>query len=339
MPKTYEQVTTKTGMTRVKEERMPFGWSINSYRGCAHACSYCFARGFQGFLDRKGDDDFQNHILLKTNAAEALEEQLARLAKRFKHDLAAMREEVGEVMIGTVTDPYQPVESKALLTRQCLKVLARYEIRTSVTTRSPLILRDLELLKRMPSLSVNISLNTLNDGIARRLEPAAPLPSKRVMLLHRLAEHGVATNVFIAPILPLLTDSEDELEGLFHTAVEAGAGSVMTSLLRLSPEVKNWYFRTLKEEYPDLLMQYHRLYAGGGYADDEYRGRMSRLLDSLHLRFGPELRKNRERPACRSLPAESPRGWDQAMNQEAHTDRGGAEPADEPPLEQLSFSF
>ncbi|MBY9079407.1 radical SAM protein [Paenibacillus sp. HN-1] len=339
MVKIYEPVTTKTGMTRVKEERMPFGWSINSYRGCAHACSYCFARGFQGFLDRKGDDEFQNHILLKTNAAEALEEQLARLAKRFKHDLAAMREEVGEVMLGTVTDPYQPVESKALLTRQCLKVLARYQIRTSVTTRSPLILRDLELLKEMPSLSVNISLNILNDGIARRLEPGSPLPSRRVELLHRLAEHGIMTNVFIAPILPLLSDSEEELERLFLTAVESGAGSIMTSLLRLSPEVKNWYFRTLKEEFPDLLTPYRKLYAGGGYAEDGYRGEMSRLLDSLHRRFGPDLRKNRERHACRSLPMENLTGLEQEMHQDTQVNRRLPEPAEEPPLEQLSFSF
>ncbi|WP_025695010.1 SPL family radical SAM protein [Paenibacillus durus] len=329
MPKTYEPVTSKTGMTRVKEERMPFGWSVNPYRGCAHGCSFCFARGFQGFIDKKADDEFQNHILLKTNVAEALEAQLSGLARKFRYDLAAMRNEVGEVMIGTATDPYQPVESRTKLTRKCLLVLAKYGIRTSVTTRSPLILRDLDLLENMHTLSVNISINTLNDGLARRLEPESPLPSKRLDTVQKLTERGIRTAVFIAPILPFLTDEPGELEALFAAAADLGAESVMTSLLRLSRDVKGWYFRTLKEQFPDKLELYRRLYADGGYAESGYRENMSQLLDELHRKYGPRFRSVPERTAV----------WEDYRTGEEPKRSGLAEIAGEPPIEQLSFPF
>lgn len=329
MPKTYEPVTTKTGMTRVKEERMPFGWSVNPYRGCAHGCSFCYARGFQGFIDKKADDEFQNHIMLKLNAAEALEEQLSRLALRHRHDLEAMREGLGEVMIGTATDPYQPVEGRTELTRKCLMVLAKYGIRTSITTRSPLILRDLDLLEQMRSLTVNISINTLNDRLARRLEPGSPLPSKRLDTVQKLAERGITTSVFIAPILPLLTDDLEGLEALFAASAQQGAESVMTSLLRLSPDVKGWYFRTLKEQFPDVLERYRRMYADGSYAEVGYRENMSRLLDELHRKYAPRFRAAPEW----SLP----RGANSAGEEPGRP--GLAEIAGEPPVEQLSFPF
>lgn len=137
------------------------------------------------------------------------------------------------MVIGTATDPYQPVEGRTELTRKCLMVLAKYGIRTSVTTRSPLILRDLDLLEQMCSLTVNISINTLNDRLARRLEPGSPLPSKRLDTVQKLAERGIATSVFIAPILPLLNDDLEGLEALFAASAQRGAESVMTSLLRL----------------------------------------------------------------------------------------------------------
>ncbi|WP_310551415.1 SPL family radical SAM protein [Paenibacillus glufosinatiresistens] len=287
MPRIYEHMNVKTGMTPVKEERMPFGWSINPYRGCAHGCSFCFARGFQHFMNLGADDEFQNHILLKTNAPEALEAQLAKLAVRHRYDLGEMRRRLGQVMIGTVTDPYQPVEGRMKLTRRCLEVLARYGVGVSVTTRSPLILRDLDLLRRMDGVSVNISMNTLDAKLTRRLEPEAPLPAKRLETLKALSEAGIRTSVFIAPILPLLTDGPKDLEELFAAAAERGAGSFMTSALRLSPEVKRGYFRSLAEHYPDRLDGYRELYAGGAYASDEYREKLRRLTDELSRKYTP----------------------------------------------------
>jgi DNA repair photolyase len=123
--KIYEEMTTKLTMNRVKEPRMPFDWSINPYRGCTHGCSFCYARTTHSFLGLHADDSFQHHIFLKSNAAEALEEQLAKLMNKFRGDLGQVVHQVGLVALGTATDPYQPVEAKAKLTRKCLEVLAK----------------------------------------------------------------------------------------------------------------------------------------------------------------------------------------------------------------------
>src|SRR5690348_7496026 len=120
--KTYEFVKTKQTLNKVKAERMPFDWSINPYRGCAHGCSFCYARAFQSFIGMGAEDEFQNHILIKENAAEALEAQLARIAKRMGNNPLKAGQSIGTVAIGTATDPYQPIESKQEITRQCLMV-------------------------------------------------------------------------------------------------------------------------------------------------------------------------------------------------------------------------
>ncbi|WP_228268274.1 SPL family radical SAM protein, partial [Klebsiella pneumoniae] len=142
---------------------MPFSWSINPYRGCFHGCSFCYARATHRFLDMKADDSFQNHIFVKSNAAESLEKQLEKLAKKYGRNPDVLAQQVGLVAIGTATDPYQPVEGKAKLTRECLKVLAKYQVPTTITTRSPLVLRDLDLLRQMPIVSINVSISTLDN--------------------------------------------------------------------------------------------------------------------------------------------------------------------------------
>ncbi|NGQ96628.1 radical SAM protein [Brevibacillus sp. SYP-B805] len=269
--KTYQEIVTKQTMNRVKAPSMPFDWSINPYRGCTHGCSFCYARPTHTFLGMHADDTFQNHILLKTNAAQALEEQLAKMAKRQRGDLEAVARQVGLVAIGTATDPYQPVEAKAQLTRECLKVLARYRIPATITTRSPLILRDLDVLRSMRITSINISVNTVNAELCRRLEPASPHPAKRLETVARLVENGLPAGIFIAPILPFLTDSASELEALIVQAKEHGARFAMPSVLRLVPEVKAWYVKALREHFPahvpDTLALYRSAYPPEAYAE------------------------------------------------------------------------
>lgn len=282
--KIYEQVTAKQTLTRVKEEHMPFEWSVNPYRGCTHGCSFCYARAFQAFIDKQAHDEFQNHILLKMNAAEALEKQLANNAARFDHDLDAAALHLGRVAIGTVTDPYQPIESKTRLTRECLKVLAKYRIKTSITTRSPLILRDLDLLGVMPSVLVNLSIGSLDAKLIRLLEPGAPLPFKRLEALEALTARGIRTGVFLAPILPLLTDSRESLEAVYQAAQQRGAAFVMPSLLRLSPDVKSWYYKTLQDHFPAKLPAYRKLFQGA-YPSSVYRETVYRLTDLLDRQY------------------------------------------------------
>jgi DNA repair photolyase len=282
--KTYEEVTAKQVMNRVKAPSMPFDWSINPYRGCAHGCSFCYARSTHSYLGMNADDSFQNHIFLKTNAAEALEAQLEKLFKKHRGDLREVVRQVGLVAIGTATDPYQPVEAKAQLTRECLKVLAKYRIPTTITTRSPLILRDLDLLLAMRITSINISVNTLDNDLYRRLEPAAPFPLKRLETVQRLVEHGLPAGVFLAPILPYLTDGDEQLEELICAAKEHQAEYVVPSVLRLAPEVKQWYFRTLQQHYPKLLPAYAQLYRTG-YPGDKYLHPLRKRVDNLLAKY------------------------------------------------------
>jgi DNA repair photolyase len=278
--KIYEEVTAKQTMNRVKAASMPFDWSINPYRGCAHGCSFCYARSTHTYLGMNADDSFQNHIFLKTNAAEALEAQLAKLVKKHRGDWREAARQVGLVAIGTATDPYQPVEAKAQLTRECLKVLAKYRIPTTITTRSPLILRDLDLLLDMHVTSINISVNTLDYEIYRRMEPASPFPLKRLETVQKLVEHGLPAGIFLAPVLPYLTDSDKQLEELVSAASQHRAEYLVPSVLRLAPEVKAWYFQTLRQHYPQLLPAYLKLYRMG-YPDADYVKSLRRRVDQL----------------------------------------------------------
>ncbi|WP_274653619.1 SPL family radical SAM protein [Paenibacillus humicola] len=283
--KSYEPVETKMTLNRVTAKSMPFDWSINPYRGCAHGCSFCYARAFQSFIGREADDEFQNRITIKQNAAEALEAQLAKKLKRHGGGLEAMAREIGTVAIGTATDPYQPVEGKAFITRECLKVLAKYRLRTSITTRSPLILRDLDVLTAMRIESVNISINTLRADISRKLEPASPFPAKRLETVETLCRSGIKAGLFIAPILPCLTDSAKDLEQLISAAKAHRAAFAYASVLRLSPDVKAWYMHTLETHFPHLLRAYGSLYAGA-YANRAYADRVMELAKKLLERYG-----------------------------------------------------
>lgn len=286
MAKRYESTQTKQTLNRVQEERMPFDWSINPYRGCAHGCSFCYARAFQSFLGLGAEDEFQNRILIKENAAEALEAQLAKLAIKYGGRPEAAGARIGKVAIGTATDPYQPVEAKAKITRACLEVLAKYQVPTTITTRSPLILRDMDVMSRMRSVSVNISLNTLDPSIVRNLEPETPAPAQRLETLHALAEGGIHAGVFIAPVLPGLTDSEDALGTLIREAKTHDAKFAMVSVLRLSPDVKSWYYQALQRSYPQLLPDYLKRYSGSrakkSYVNEVHE-RAERLLRTYGL--------------------------------------------------------
>lgn len=282
MPETrFERVRTKATLNRVKEETMPFEWSINPYRGCGHGCRFCYARAFQTFLGKSAEDEFQYRISVKENAAEALEKQLSALAKKYAFDIEAVSRHVGRVAIGTATDPYQPVEAKEQLTRECLKLLAKYRISTSITTRSPLVMRDLDILREMRDVTVNMSINTLDAELIRKLEPASPHPARRLETVGYLADHGIRAGMFAAPVLPFLTDSEETLDALLQAAKDSGARFAMISLLRLSPDVKNVFLRTLQEHAPRLVPRYRALYSDGAYADRRYRDAFNRLSDAL----------------------------------------------------------
>jgi len=278
-PTIYEPIRPKTVLNPVKAPSMPFDWSINPYRGCQHGCSFCYARSTHAYLGETADDAFQKHVFWKRDAPDVLRAQLRRMQDRLPDYVA----------IGTATDPYQQLEGKARLTRGCLEALAEFGVPVSITTRSPLVLRDLDLLRSMPGSSVNISLHTLDLGIWRSFEPSTPAPRLRLDAVRRLNEAGVQAGVFMAPILPDLTDGEDAVSALLGACVQAGAAFVSPSYLRLStPEVKSWFFHALQQAYPERVEAYGRLYWRSAYVPEEYRKprleRIRKLIQSRGLR-------------------------------------------------------
>ncbi|MDI3257967.1 MAG: radical SAM protein [Kyrpidia sp.] len=255
--RTYERITTKRTMNRVQTPCMPFSWSINPYRGCAHGCSFCYARTTHAYLGMQADDTFQNHIFVKENAAEALESQLARAFRRGGQEAL---EKWGLVAVGTATDPYQPIEARMKLTRECLKVLAKYRIPLTITTRSPLILRDMDVLSEANVRGIHISVNTLDSVLWRRMEPESPSPRKRLEAVQTLVERGLNAGIFLAPILPGLTDGDGAVRAVLEAARGHHTRFAVASMLRLAPDVKEWYMRTLRTYYPELVPLYERLY-------------------------------------------------------------------------------
>ncbi|XID95729.1 radical SAM protein [Paenibacillaceae bacterium WGS1546] len=272
-PTRYEPIRPKIVLNPVKAPSMPFDWSINPYRGCQHGCSFCYARSTHGFLGESADDAFQHHIYWKEDAPSVLRSNLKKMSGRLPDYVA----------IGTATDPYQQLEGTMRLTRGCLEVLAEFGVAASITTRSPLVLRDLDLLKRMPGSSVNVSIHTLDNGIWRTFEPATPAPRQRLDTVRRLNEAGVRAGVFLAPILPYLTDGTAAVEAVLEGCSHARAEYVMPSILRLqTPEVKSWFFSALRQSHPELAEIYGELYWRSGKVPESYKRPLhERIRDQL----------------------------------------------------------
>lgn len=272
------EIQCKSLLNRVVSEKMPFRWSINPYRGCEHKCVYCYARRYHAYFDLGPGLDFERKIFVKVNAPKILRQELSK--KSWQRE---------SVAIGTAVDPYQPVEGKYKLTREILQVLLDYWTPCSVVTKNTMVLRDAELLAALsqgPGCRVWLSITTLDEALARRLEPDTPSPRKRLEILRELAKRGVHAGVMIAPVLPGLTDGP-ELESLVEEAIRHGATSVYWGVLRLDEGVKELYFDFVARHAPSLLRMYQRMYEGV-YAPGEYARRIdSRLTGALSLHRPP----------------------------------------------------
>lgn len=284
---TFESISAKQLMNKVNAPSMPFQWSINPYRGCTHGCSFCYARTTHTFMGLTADDTFRQHVFMKENAAEVLERELHRKLRSHHGDYEALARAIGLVNIGTATDPYQPIEARQKLTRQCLEVLAHYQVPTSITTRSPLILRDIDILQQMRLQAIHISVNTLDKTIWRNLEPSTPSPVKRLEAIQTLSHEDLPVGVLLAPILPFLTDSNEHLSEVLDGVASHGAQFAIPSILRLNGEVKSWFLQTLRTHDPELESHYTRLYRGA-YASTSYsRLILARAHKLLHQRRIP----------------------------------------------------
>jgi DNA repair photolyase len=234
---------------------MPFAWSLNPYAGCVHACVYCYARSHYALAGHgEPTREFETRILVKTNFADVLRRELGRPTWRFQM-----------VALGTVTDCYQPAEGRFRITRAALEALRDVANPLGLVTKSPLVLRDLDVLAdlaRQAKVRIFFTVTTVDHSLWRTLEPGTANPYKRLEVMRRLSEAGVPAGVLLAPILPGITDSVDSIEAVAQAAAEHGAAFFGTSALRLKPVVREGYFEFVGAEFPDLLPRYRRAYFG-----------------------------------------------------------------------------
>jgi DNA repair photolyase len=275
----YRAIECRSCLNRQTNVRLPFRYTINPYRGCEFGCAYCYARYTHEFMELRDPKDFERKIFAKEAAPEHLADEITR---------AAVRRE--PIAIGTATDPYQPAERRYGLTRRILEVLARWRgLQLSITTKSDLVVRDLDILARLharSTLRVNVTVTTTDRALARRLEPRAPTPEKRLAAVHSLREAGIVAGVFCAPILPLLTDSESDLEALFRAARDAGALYVMANVLFLMDSAKRSYLPFVDEEFPEVAPRFRALYGASPYAPAAYRRGLDARIGRIRERLG-----------------------------------------------------
>src|SRR5829696_4919686 len=257
---------------------MPFKWSLNPYAGCAHACVYCYARSHYALAGHgEPGREFETRILVKTNFAEVLRRELGRPRWTFE-----------TVAVGTVTDCYQPAEGRFRITRAALEALRDVANPLGMVTKSPLVLRDLDILAplaRAAKVRVFFTITTVDLSLWRTLEPGTANPFKRLEVMRRLNEAGVPSGVLLAPILPGITDSTASLEAVAEAAADHNAAFLGTSTLRLAPVVKQEYLGFVDGAYPDLLPRYERAYVGSN-APRDYQRALDERVERIRSRYG-----------------------------------------------------
>ncbi len=292
---TFYEVRARSVLNKVPAgSRMPFEWTVNPYRGCSHACVYCFARRTHEYLDLDSGLDFNSKIVVKVNVPELLRKQLS--APRWAGQHIAM---------GTNVDPYQRVEGRYRLMPGILEALRDARNPFSILTKGTLVLRDLDLLREaaeVTGVSVNVSVGFVDTAYWRQVEPGTPAPRARLGVCRTLTDAGIGCGVLMAPILPYLTDSPSQLEATVSAIAEAGARSVTPIVLHLRPGAREWYFAWLEREHPELVPRYHQLYQRGAYAPKTYQrgvcARVAELTRCYGVGGGP-LGQARRRPARR----------------------------------------
>jgi DNA repair photolyase len=277
------------------ESRMPFRHTINPYRGCSHACVYCFARPTHDYLGLGIGTDFERKIVVKVNAVERLRAELR--SPRWAGDAIAM---------GTNTDPYQHAEGKYHLTRGIVETLSGARNPFSILTKSTLVLRDAALLaaaSRRTEVSVSFSVGTLDRSVWSLTEPGTPPPDRRIEALRRLTAMGISCGVLVAPVLPGLSDGESQLREVVEACAEAGAVSVHGVALHLRGSVRAHYFDWLQGARPDLVRLHRERFRRGAYQEEVARERVEDIVRTAALRCGVTGRDRYRATAPASAPA------------------------------------
>lgn len=276
---TFHEVLSKSALNKVPpSSTMPFEWTVNPYRGCSHACVYCFARKSHTYLDFDSGVDFDSQVVVKVNVAEVLRKELFKPSWQRPH-----------VALGTNTDPYQRAEGRYRLMPGIIEALADSGTPFSILTKGTLLARDIPLLReagRHVSVGMGISLALLDEQLAQAIEPGTPSPKARLALISKLRDAGLPCGVMAMPILPWLTDSDEALDSLFAALSQAGATGVSAGALYLRPGTREWFMAWLAREHPALVGRYQRLYGTGSYASKEYRQWLAGRINEAKARNG-----------------------------------------------------
>ena len=285
----FEEIECKTIINKTSASGIPWQYSINPYRGCQHACIYCFARGTHEYLGYDSGRDFESRIIVKLNAADVLRQELRRPS--WKKDM---------ILLGTACDPYQQAEIKYGITHKLLEVMLQYTQPVHMLTKSPAVVRDIDIWARLAEVTdaqIGFSIPTLDEAVWKKMEPGTAKPIKRFDALREMTAAGVRCGVMIAPIIPGVTDDERHLEAVIAAAKDAGAAFVSPNVLYLKPGTKEWFMPALREAYPHLSGKYQRYYRGP-YAPKDYTREIVALVNRIRDRWG----FSDERPARKRAP-------------------------------------
>ncbi|MFF7177882.1 Rv2578c family radical SAM protein [Streptomyces sp. NPDC008121] len=276
---TFHEVRARSILNRVPgASRMPFEWTVNPYRGCTHACVYCFARKTHSYLDLDTGLGFDSQIVVKTNAPELLRRQLS-----------SRRWQGAHIAMGTNVDCYQRAEGRYRLMPGILAALRDHANPFSILTKGTLILRDLDLLTQaaeVTDVGISVSVGFTDEELWRTVEPGTPSPLRRLEVVRTLGEHGIGCGVLMAPVIPFLGDRPEQLRETVRALADAGATSVTPLVLHLRPGAREWFFAWLRQHHPGLVGRYERMYADGAYAPTWYQRRITRQVHELADEFG-----------------------------------------------------
>ena len=292
----YFEIQSKSMLNRTRPG-MPFEWSLNPYRGCEFGCQYCYARYTHEFMELRDSVEFEDKIYAKSDVAQILRRELKRI------------DGSRSIAIGTATDPYQPAERRFKRTQAALEVFAEQSgIALSITTKSDLVARDIPLLREVAkrnTVSVNMTITTLDASLARMLEPRAPRPDLRLKAVRKISDAGISVGVFPNPIMPLITDQEERLNRLAKAARDHGATYFGGGVLFLMPCSRKVFFPFLEKNFPHLLRRYQERYERDPYLKGPWREMLRERIATIRERYGLK-----SGPPSREIPAwEDSQGW------------------------------
>ena len=272
-----QEIHCKSMLNRLDIPGFPFRWTLNPYRGCRHACRYCYARPTHEYWGMDPGLEFEQRVFAKVNAHEVLRDELRRPRL------------MGEaIAIGTASDPYEPAEAEYGLTRCILQVLTEFKNPASLTTKGVLVRRDLDVLQELNEVAdvrINFSVGSLDENVWKTNESGAPSPMARLEAMQDLVENGITAGVMMAPILPGISDSEESINAVVGAAAMHKAQFLGANVLFLKPGSKEWFMPMLRETYPHLTTAYDKMYRKT-YAPRDYTDMVLKAVDKARWDWG-----------------------------------------------------